>query len=205
MSPVRISAASFLDYMHSTPRGCIKIVKNQRKMYLDPDSKASYFYEPIRVALRRALNSVTPHQEFGKAIDRCNASQYSHFVELERGFSKWWRRVKATGIKVTAGAWHAGDLDVTLHNLLGLRHPGDKTEVVLPYLKEIALTPDAANPILRVLEREMADLLPGASPTVLDVRRGSAFKLRRNTNRADLDALLTAEAAKYTAHWHAAA
>ncbi|MCA1186483.1 MULTISPECIES: hypothetical protein [unclassified Saccharopolyspora] len=196
---------SFLDYMHSTPRGCIKIVKDQRKMHLDPDRKASYFYDPIRVALRRALNSVTPQQEFSKAIDRANVTQYLHFVELERGFSKWSRKVNATGVKVTAGAWRAGDLDVTLHNLLGLRHSSGKTEAVLPYLKEAALTPDAANPILRVLEREMPALLVGASPVVLDVRRGSSFKLRRNTNRADLDALLTAEAAKYTAHWHAVA
>lgn len=205
MNHIRISAASFLDYMHGTPRGCIKIVKDQRKMYLDRDRKASYFYDPIRAALRRALNSVTPLQEFAKAIDRASASQYSHFVELEQGFSKWRCKVKPTGVKVATGAWEAGDLDVTLHNLLGLRHASEKTEVVLPYLKETVLTPDAANPILRVLEREMPALLPGASPMILDVRRGNVFKLRRNANRADLDAFLTAEAAKYTTHWHAAA
>ena len=205
MSPVRISAASFLDYMHSDSQRCIQIVKQQRKMYLDPDSKASSFYEPIRVALRRALNSVTPHQEFSKAIDRARSSQYPHFIELEAGFNKWWGASKATGLKVAPSGWHSGDLNVTLRNLLGLRHATKKTEVILPYLKDPELTKDAAKPMLRVLEQAMPDLMPGATPRILDLRRGHSFKLRRDTNRADLDALLTAEAAKYTTHWYAAA
>ncbi|ALG07446.1 hypothetical protein AOZ06_11405 [Kibdelosporangium phytohabitans] len=63
----------------------------------------------------------------------------------------------------------------------------------------------AADLLLRILEREMERLLPGGTPVVLDVRRSKTYRLRRNTNRHELDALLAGEAAKYVAHWQAAA
>ncbi|MDA3630649.1 hypothetical protein OU415_34840 [Saccharopolyspora sp. WRP15-2] len=205
MDPIRISAPSFLDYIHSTPRGCVKIVKDQRKLYLDPKNKGGYFYSPIRTALRRAFNSVAPAEELARAVNKADDKQYAHFVALEAGFVRWSRKVKATGIKVSEAVWTAGNLDVQLNNLIGLRYANDKTEVVLPYLKEPELSSEAANLMLRVLEREMPHLLSSAHPMVLDVRRGKPFRLRRNTNRNDLDALLAGEAAKYTTHWQSSA
>lgn len=207
MNHIRISAASFLDYVRSTPRGCIDLVKQQRKMYTDPDSKGSVFYGPIRTALRRALNSPTPQQEFVRAVDDAGPSQYPHFIELERGFSRWWRssRARSAGVKVSGAVRRIEGLNVTLHNLLGLRYANNETAVILPYLKDRPLSSDIANPVLRLLELEMAQLLPGAHPVILDVRQAQSFKLRKNTNRDDLDALLRGEAAKYATHWRAAA
>jgi hypothetical protein len=83
--------------------------------------------------------------------------------------------------------------------------PDGRVFVVLLYLKQHPLTQDAANAGLRIIETQLAALLAGGLPKVLDVRRAKLLPLQRNTNRRTLDAWLRGEAAGYAAHWAAAA
>jgi hypothetical protein len=204
-NPITIGAPSFLDYMRSTPRECINIIKGHRRMYLDPHSQGPRFYAPFRAALRRAASSVEPGQVIANAVASAWPTQRAHYVELENGFRRWWPAAKATGIPVQDSIWTSGELAVKVARPVGLRLRDDSTQVVFPYLKEPELTAEVANLILRILEVEMERLLPDAVPVALDVRRGRPFRLRRNANRSDLDAILAAEAAKYVTHWRAAA
>ncbi|SDY00588.1 hypothetical protein SAMN05216215_1018114 [Saccharopolyspora shandongensis] len=212
MDSVRIGLGPFLDYVRSTPRGCVAIVKSQRRMYLDPDGQGSSFYGPLSAGLRRAVNSTDPEQVIAEVVKRSRPEQRRHYEELQSGFGRWWSKTKASGVPVASTEWVRAELAVRVlgsrepgSGVLGLRYRDGKTEVVLPYLKEPELGRDAANLTLRILELHMNELLPGAIPVVLDLRRAAPLRLRSNTNRDDLDAVLAGEAAKYVTHWQAAA
>lgn len=202
----RISVSSFLDYTCSSPRGCMSIVREQRRMYLDPTGKASAFYGPFRAGLRRAVNSTDPREVIAGVVDKAHPVQLPHFRTLQQGFERWWSTSTVSGVSVPSALWSEQALNVTLarQSLLGLRYTSGVVEVVLPYLKEPELNRELASPTLRILERSMDDLIPGAEPMVLDVRRGRPLRLHSKTNRTHLDALITGEAAKYLAHWQAA-
>ncbi|MER5392323.1 hypothetical protein [Saccharopolyspora sp. NPDC002686] len=207
MDGVHISLGSFLDYARSTPRGCAGIVRDQWEIYVAETSMAWTFYAPFRSALRRAVNSPDPSAVMAAVVEDARPVQQPHFLQLHEGFERWWRKVKATGVPLESAMWTVGELSVTVsrHSAMALRHRDGSTEVVLPYLKEPELGTDSANLALRVLEHLVPVLLPGATPMVLDVRRGKAMRLRKNANRAELDAMLSAEAAKYLTHWTAMA
>ncbi|MEU6269702.1 hypothetical protein [Saccharopolyspora shandongensis] len=205
MDGVQISLGSFLDYMRSTPRGCAGIVRDQREIYLDETSMAWAFYGPFRLALRRAVTSPDATEIVAAAVRQARPVQQPHFQELHVGFQRWWGRAKAVGVPMTSARWNIGGLAITIsdRSSLALRRQDGRTEVVLPYLKEPELGTDSASLALRLLEHAMPALRPGATPMVLDVRRGKPLRLRKNANRVELDALLAAEAAKYLAHWTA--
>lgn len=207
MDGVQISLGSFLDYMRSTPRGCAGIVRDQREIYLDETSMAWAFYGPFRLALQRAVTSSDAVEIIAAAVRRARPVQQPHFRQLRAGFERWWGRAKVTGLPTASTRCEIGGLAITIseRSSLALRHRDGRTEVVLPYLKEPRLGTDSANLALRVLERAMPALRPGATPMVLDVRRGKPLRLRKNANRVELDALLAAEAAKYLTHWTAVA
>ncbi|MBE1471658.1 hypothetical protein [Kibdelosporangium phytohabitans] len=188
-----------------TSRDCKRIVREHRAMYLDPTNQAATFYEPIRSAFRRAVSSIDPAVVLDGAVRKATKAQLPHYEELQSGFMMWWSRTKATGVPVRDGEWVEGGLVVTLRQLIGVRCTDGTTFVVFPYVKSPEMNQAAADLLLRILEREMERLLPGGTPVVLDVRRSKTYRLRRNTNRHELDALLAGEAAKYVAHWQAAA
>ncbi len=100
--------------------------------------------------------------------------------------------------------WTINDLTITFRHLIGLISTKGERRLVLPYVKAPVLTQDSTDLMLRIMEHVMSEVLPGATPVVLDTRRGKAFKLRANANRADLDGVLVAESAKYVAHWNVA-
>lgn len=159
-SAIRISIPSFLDYMSSTPRDCVSIVKGQRSIYLDPTSLGPHFYAPFRAAMRRAVNSVDPQAEIAAAVSNAWRAQLPHYLALQAGFEQWWAKARATGVPVGGAQWCEGGLEVKIRGALGLRHTDGGTEVVLPSLKNSALTAGAANLALRILERQMPQLLP---------------------------------------------
>ena len=88
---------------------------------------------------------------------------------------------------------------------LGLIAPDGSRAAVMVYVKEPPLTQESANVALRILQQTMDDVLPGATPLVLDARRGQAFRMSRRTNLTKLDALIAAEAAGYVVHWRMSA
>ncbi len=205
MKAVKIGALSFLDYMMSTPKGCAKIVKAQRSMYTNPADQGFYGYESIKAALKRALSAVDGHATLDRAIADAIPTMKSHYEAVAVGFMAWCKKVKGTGIRAKDAVWTSGYLTVTLRHMIGLREADGSQFVVLTYVKDLELTQDMADLLLRILELKMPDILPGATPIVLDARRGKQFKLRKNANRNDLDAVLAAEAMKYVTHWMAAA
>lgn len=206
LSPVRISAISFMEYATSGQRGRISIVSDQKAVYLADDFHGRGFYEPARDAMRSAANSPNPESIFDRAIENASKrGQAKAFTEIKNGYLAWLHKLKATGVQVNGTSWRSGDLELTVKPHLGLRLPDGSLFAVLVYLKELPLTQEAANVGLRILQLTMNATLPGATALVLDARRGKSFKMSQRTNLSKLDALIAAEAAGYVVHWHATA
>ncbi|GAA0253050.1 hypothetical protein GCM10010492_62090 [Saccharothrix mutabilis subsp. mutabilis] len=206
VEPVSVTALSFTEYVMSGQRGRISIVSEQRSVYLGADPWVCGFYNPMRDAMRRAANSIDPDAELDAAVRAASRNgQPRAFEELREGFLPWLRSTRATGVPVAATRWEAGDLTLRVRPHLGLRLPDDSTAAVLVYVKERPMTQEAANVGLRILQRTIDRTLPGATPLLLDARRGRAFRMSRRTNLAKLDALIAAEAAGYVVHWRMSA
>lgn len=203
---VSVTALSFTEYVMSGQRGRINILTQQRAMYLAEDPKMCGFYNPMRDAMRRAANSPEPELEVKKAVMAADRNgQPRAFEELADGFLPWLRKTRGSGVPVAATRWHTGDLTLKVRPHLGLRMPNGSTEAVLVYVKEQPLTREAATVGLRILQHTIEDTLPGATPVVLDARRGTAFRMAKRTNIAKLDALIAAESAGYVLHWQLSA
>ncbi|NUT54112.1 MAG: hypothetical protein HOV94_43505 [Saccharothrix sp.] len=209
MEPISVTALSFTEYVMSGQRGRINIVTDQRRIYLSTEQWVAGFYNPMRDAMRRAVNSPDPAAELDKAVEaahlRTRAGQARAFEELREGFLPWLRSTRATGVPTAAARWRTGELALRVRPHLGLRMPDGSRAAVLVYVKEAPMTQEAADVGLRILQQTAADTLPGAVPLVLDARRGRAFRLSRRTNLAKLDALIAAEAAGYVVHWRMSA
>jgi hypothetical protein len=203
-APIKISAAVWLDYVLSPPRGRRDIIKSHLRRYMDADAKAYHYYNAILAAMPRAISSIDPI----KVMDKCvagarQAHQAHHYQEIATGFLHWKSRTKGTLVKVNMATWARGEFTATLSRLIGLRQADGSELVILPYLKVPPLTRDAADLILLIMDELMSTLRPGASAMILDVRRSQPYRLRKNTNRSDLKAQLIGEAAGYVAFWEA--
>lgn len=177
---VSVTALSFTEYVMSGQRGRINIVSEQRGMYLASDTRVCGFYNPIRDAMRRAVNSTEPEIELKKAIMNANRTgQPRAFEEIADGFLPWLTAFKATGVPVEGATYRAGELTLKVRPHLGLRKKDGTTYAVLVHAKELPLTREAANVGLRILQHTVADTLPGAIPLVLDVRRGKAYQIAK--------------------------
>ncbi|WP_440901681.1 hypothetical protein [Actinosynnema sp.] len=73
MEKPKIGALSFLDYAMSTPKGCAKIVKEQRRMYSDLSSQGHFTYESIKIAMKQSVDSADPRRVLDKAVDKAPA------------------------------------------------------------------------------------------------------------------------------------
>lgn len=203
---VSVTALSFTEYVMSGQRGRINIVTEQRGMYLAEDTRVCGFYNPIRAAMRRAANSPDPELELKQAVQEANRNgQLRAFEEVTEGFLPWFSKMRATGVPVEGASWHTGDLTLRVRPHLGLRRRDGSTFAVLVHAKEVPLTREAANVGLRLLQHTIADTLPGATPMVLDVRRGRAYQMPVRTNLTKLDVLIAAEAVGYVTHWRMSA
>lgn len=199
---VSVTALSFTEYVMSGQRGRINIVSEQRGMYLASDTRVCGFYNPIRDAMRRAVNATEPEIELKKAIMNANRTgQPRAFEEIADGFLPWLASFKATGVPVEGATYRAGELTLKVRPHLGLRKKDGTTYAVLVHTKEVPLTREAANVGLRILQHTVADTLPGAVPMVLDARRGKAYQMPARTNLGKLDVLIAAEAMGYVTHW----
>ncbi|GLZ32169.1 hypothetical protein Lesp02_43570 [Lentzea sp. NBRC 105346] len=203
---VCVTALSFTEYVMSGQRGRINIVTEQRGMYLAEDPRVCGFYNPVRSAMRRAANSTEPEIELKRAVQEANRNgQPRAFEEIADGFLPWLEKLRATGVPVESAQWRTGDLTLRVRPHLGLRKRDGSTFAVLVHTKEVPLTREAANVGLRILQHTVEETLPGATPMILDARRGRSYTMSSRTNLAKLDVLITAEAVGYVTHWRMSA
>jgi len=204
---VSIGGLQWLDYVQAGPRRAMTMVTTQKKTYLDPGPGAPAYYGPLHAGFRRALNSVDPAAELDRVVGRAVASNLGKakvYRQAADGFLRLLPR-GATGVKVAESAWSEAELQVRMHQMLGVRLLTGEQLLVAPYCKEPVLDPESADVLLYLMESQVKQMLPEATPVVFDTRRGRRFKLHRRANRRQLDACARGMAVGYVRQWELAA
>jgi hypothetical protein len=94
-----------------------------------------------------------------------------------------------------------GDLPVKVNPHFGLRYPDGRAEAVRLHFDEQPPSPDATLAILHLMARHMAQILPGAEPVLVDVRRGEVHRADPAVKVEQVERWLAGEAAGFSAMW----
>ncbi len=176
-------------------------------------------------SLRRARGSrsgFNPHASFVKAlksdiarggartddlavaavVDAVQPRWQPLYRELRDGAARWLAGLGDVRLVPVRDALDVvGGLTVKVNPHFGLRHDDGRLEAVRLHFDPQPPTPDLLVATLRLLSRQMATILPGATPVVLDVRRGLAYRPDPKTRPADVEAWLAGEALAFSAMW----
>lgn len=98
-----------------------------------------------------------------------------------------------------------GPLAVKINPHFGLRFEDGRREAVRLHFDEEPPTPEAVTATLHLMARHMDQILPNASPVLVDLRRGATHRLDPSTKPADVESWLAGEAAAFTAIWSSTA
>ena len=97
-----------------------------------------------------------------------------------------------------------GPLAVKINPNFGLRYDDGRREAVRLHFDEQPPTVEAVTAMLHLMSRHMDQILPGAEPVLVDLRRGEAHRLDPAVRTAEVERWLAGEAAAFSAMWAAA-
>ena len=98
-----------------------------------------------------------------------------------------------------------GDLPVKINPHFGLRRADGRAEAVRLHFDEQPPSTEAVLATLHLMARHMEQVLPGAEPVLVDVRRGVVHRRDPGEKVDQVERWLTGEAAAFTALWSTAA
>ncbi|GAA0573994.1 hypothetical protein GCM10010172_68250 [Paractinoplanes ferrugineus] len=98
-----------------------------------------------------------------------------------------------------------GPLAVKINPHFGLRYEDGRREAVRLHFDEAPPTPEAVTATLYLMARHMDQILPNATPVLVDLRRGTTHRIDPAAKPADIESWLAGEAAAFTAMWSATA
>jgi hypothetical protein len=97
-----------------------------------------------------------------------------------------------------------GPLPVKINPQLGLRYGDGRAEAVRLHFDEDPPTREAVLATLHLMARHMDEVLPGAEPVIVDLRRGEVHRADPAIRPEQVDQWLAGEAAAFAAMWNAA-
>ncbi|MCK2240885.1 MULTISPECIES: hypothetical protein [unclassified Crossiella] len=203
----QVKLGAIIDFVVSGPGLQTRTVENLRRMYLDEAARPWFYYEPMVNGIKRALASEEPGEVLDSVVHRIDdPAKSAHFQELRGGFLTWLAKARPALVPVGGSVWRGSDGEVGISPHLGLTLGADpRPHAVMLYLKKPELTQAAANIPLWMVERQLAEILPGGRAAILDVRRGKLFRLRANASPKRLDASVAGALANFSTIWQAIA
>jgi hypothetical protein len=98
-----------------------------------------------------------------------------------------------------------GGLTIKINPHFGLRSPDGGLTAVRLHFDEDPPAPEPAMATLHLMTRHMQQVLPGAEPVLVDLRRGTTVRADPATRADEVERWLAGEAAAFSAMWGAAA
>ena len=96
-----------------------------------------------------------------------------------------------------------GELPVKINPQLGLRYEDGRAEAVRLHLDEQPPSDEAVLAILHLMGRHIDQVLPHATPVLVDLRRGAVHRPQPTVRSEQVERWLAGEAAAFTATWAA--
>ncbi|GIF76556.1 hypothetical protein [Asanoa siamensis] len=113
---------------------------------------------------------------------------------------------KATDLAQTRDAIAMlGDLPVKINPHFGLRHPDGRAEAVRLHMDEQPPSTETIIATLHLMSRHIDQVLPHATPAVVDLRRGTVHRPDPSVKTDQVETWLAGEAAAFRATWSVAA
>lgn len=204
--PVRVSLASFADYVNVAGPKRSTLIEQQVERQLDDSRPAWWPYQAAERGCIAALSADDPRPVLNRMVAEAPATMIKHYPLLRDGLLKFIKKNRPDAVvPASSAAWSVGDLTIKLNHVVGLALPDGSRVLALLYFKEPVLAAAGSRPALRIMEYKVNDMLPGARPAILDVRRGRLVYMAANVDPIKLDRLLIAEATGYLTHWQAIA
>jgi hypothetical protein len=97
-----------------------------------------------------------------------------------------------------------GPLPVKINPQLGLRYGDGRAEAVRLHFDEDPPTHEAVLATLHLMRRHMDEVLPGAEPVIVDLRRGDVHRADPTVKSEQVEQWLAGEAAAFATIWNAA-
>lgn len=94
-----------------------------------------------------------------------------------------------------------GTLPVKVNPHFGLRYDDGRAEAVRLYFDEDPPSPEATLATLHLMARQMDQVLPGAQPVLVDVRRGVTHRPKAGVKADQVERWLAGEAAAFALTW----
>ena len=94
-----------------------------------------------------------------------------------------------------------GPLAVKINPHFGLRYGDGRREAVRLHFDELPPTAESVTATLHLMARHMDQILPGAEPVLVDLRRGTSHRVEPGASRGDVERWLAGEAAAFSAMW----
>jgi len=157
-------------------------------------------------ALKADIQFRTAGAHLTRVVDVVNPRYRRLYLALSAGAIHYLETLGDPG-EVTLLATHdtltlIGGLPVRVAAHLGLKHGDGRRECVRLHFDEEPPTRQAATAILHLMETHMDQLLPGAEPVLVDLRRGEPHRASDvPRDPAAVDRWLTGEAAGFQAMW----
>lgn len=195
MHATRISLTDFVDFVNR-PGMSAKLYKVREIKRRGPYSTTGDYYRPVREALIRTHAAGRDKWELRDLL--AHHPEGGRYHNLADAYLGWWGQRRLDWFEP---GWQIGSLQglpISVNPELGLDIDG-RPHVVKLYFKEDPLPPPLADVAAHMMGRVLGDQTPrGAVMAVLDIRRRRLLCMRE---RPDLDVLLDAEVAAFTALW----
>ncbi|MFI5491652.1 hypothetical protein [Actinoplanes sp. NPDC051859] len=98
-----------------------------------------------------------------------------------------------------------GPLAVKINPHFGLRYADNRREAVRLHFDDQPPTPEVITATLHLMARHMDQILPGAAPVLVDLRRAVTHRIDPAAKSGDVERWLAGEAAAFTSMWSATA
>ena len=171
---------------------------------------------------RERRSGFNPHGQLVKALKadiafRTGGSQLAGVVDLVK--SRWRPLYEAVSAGA-AGYLHSlgkpdevglaqtrdalavvGGLAVKINPHFGLRYADGRREAVRLHFDEQPPTPESVTATLHLMARHMDQILPGAEPVLVDLRRAVSHRIDPGARPGDVERWLAGEAAAFSAMW----
>lgn len=197
----KVGLTTFASYLAARSSERIDCIRQQIRIYGQTYQPGPAFYGDFIEAVRQGRITGADELVLQRVIAaQSDGPRKNHYCDLAR---HWLALAELRLPIVPSGGtiWHTPRLAVSIRPDFAVADGDGGVTVVKLWLKEQPLTYDAARGCLRLLARHMADLSPGGTPVVVDVRREKVHQVGRRPFKRGFDAYLESEAEAMAVLW----